>query len=144
MVRKVAVIVFLTASVLVMGAIFSHKAFRLGAVTIRGETLKVEIAQTPKEKERGLSGKLSLPKDLGMLFVFDEPGIYGFWMKDMNFPIDIIWISQDSKIIDISPDILPSTFPDTFSPKLPAKYVLEVNAGWAEQHKVTVEDGVKF
>lgn len=143
MVKKVAIIIFLVTLIL-MGALFLNKSPRQGLVTIGGKTIKVEMAQTLVERERGLSGKTILPEGTGMLFIFEKPDYYGFWMKDMNFPIDIIWIGRDYKIVDVSADVSPSTFPKTFSPKEPVQYILEVNSGWAEQNKVAVGDSIDF
>lgn len=107
-------------------------------------TIKTQVAQSAQEKERGLSGRESLAEDEGLLFVFDRPGFYPFWMKDMNFPIDIIWIGGDKKIVDLSENITPETFPQTFVSKVPARYVLEVNAGWVLKKMVQVGQAVAF
>lgn len=144
MVKKAVIIIFLVTIILIMGAKLLNKPLRQGLVTIGGKTIKVEVAQNIEEKEKGLSGRAGLPEGTGMLFVFPKPDDYGFWMKNMNFPIDIIWIGRDFKIVDISTEISPSTFPKTFLPKEPAQFVLEVNSGWAEQNKVAVGDRVEF
>ena len=89
--------------------------------------LNLLCAITPKERQTGLSNRDSLPKDSGMLFLFDRPDIHLFWMKDMNFPIDIFWISEEGKIISIERQISPESFPATFTSSSPAKYVLETN-----------------
>lgn len=71
-----------------------------------------------------------------MLFVFDEPGHYAFWMKDMRFPIDIIWAGPDGRVVHIEENLSPETYPNSFSSALPAQYVLEVPAGFAQAHAV--------
>src|SRR3989304_6446445 len=78
---------------------FFNKATAPAQVVIAGTTINVEIAQTEAEREQGLSGHKPLADDEGMLFIFDKPGYHGFWMKDMLFSIDIIWISADKKIV---------------------------------------------
>lgn len=93
--------------------------------------LYVELADTPEKRAQGLSGRKELNHDRGILFVFDKSDAYSFWMKDMNFPIDIIWIGEDLKIADITRNVNPESYPKTFQPKKSAKYVLEVNAGWS-------------
>lgn len=113
-------------------------------ITINGNQIEVEIMRTPEEQTRGLSGKESLAGNAGMLFVYEESLIPSFWMKDMNFPLDIIWIGEDKKIVDITENISPETFPNTFKPKVPVQYVLEVSAGWAESHAIEVGEAVKF
>lgn len=99
--------------------------------TISGEgiTYVVELAETKEEHALGLSGRTELDADMGMLFIFDQPGRYGFWMPDMHFPIDIIWIDADWRIVDISANVPPESYPKVFTPTSPAMYVLEVYAG---------------
>lgn len=109
-------------------------------ITINGNQIEVEIVRTPEEQMRGLSGRESLAENGGMLFVYEEPLIPSFWMKDMNFPLDIIWIGEDKKIVDITENMLPETYPQTFQPKASVRYVLEVNAGWTQAHGISISD----
>lgn len=107
-------------------------------ITVGGKTLSVEVANTEPERELGLGGRNLLPKNSGMLFIFDAKGISpGFWMKGMLFPLDIIWIGG-GKIIKIDKNISapsPGT-PDSnlvvYNPGVPIDYVLEVNAGYSD------------
>lgn len=112
-------------------------------VVLGGQEFKVEVANTMMSRARGLSGHAPLGYDEGMLFLFGESGNYGFWMKDMNFPIDIIWIEGD-KIATIAPNIPPDTYPSSFYPDLPSDKVLEINAGLVQKLGVKVGDEVKF
>lgn len=112
-------------------------------VLIGNFVVEAEFVATPESRERGLSGRVKLEENEGMLFVFDKPDLYRFWMKDMNFPIDIIWISENMEIVDITENAQPKSFPKTFFPKKPARFVLEVNAGWKEKHEVKIGAGVK-
>lgn len=91
-----------------------------------------EIASTSAARERGLSGRPDVPHDYGMLFTFDTPGMYGFWMPDMLVSIDIIWLSGDGKIIGIEQEVSPDTYPTVFYPPSPVSYVLETRAGEAK------------
>jgi uncharacterized membrane protein (UPF0127 family) len=116
----------------------------LNRVGIGGTTINVVVADTPAEQEQGLSGHSPLAAGDGMLFVFKAPALYGFWMKDMLFPLDIIWISADHKITYIEKSLQPSTYPETFAPKLPSQYVLEVIAGTADKNHWTVGEDVSF
>lgn len=90
---------------------------------------KLEIANDAAARTKGLSGRSCIPNDTGLLFVFDTPGIYPFWMKDMKFAIDIVWLDIDKKVVHIEKNVEPSTYPRTFSSTEPAVYVLEVKAG---------------
>ena len=94
-----------------------------------GEEISIEIANTTISRAQGLSGRESLPVGSGLLFTFNSASTYGFWMKDMNFPIDILWFDSEKKLVDITRDISPDTFPETFYPDTPAMYVLETNVG---------------
>ncbi len=89
----------------------------------------LRIADTELLRERGLSGTESLDADEGMLFRFPNDGLQSIWMKEMKFPIDIIWLSSDFFVIDLLQNVLPSSFPEIFSPKSPARFVVELPAG---------------
>jgi hypothetical protein len=110
---------------------------KASSLFINGKEIRIEYANTEEKRIRGLSGKISIPEDFGLLFTFPKEGVYGFWMKDMNFPIDIIWIGKDLRVKDITKNISPETFPNTFKPKVPILYVLEVNAGFSDQYKIS-------
>ncbi len=96
-------------------------------------TISIEYAVTPDEHKKGLSGRATLGEDHGLLFVFDQIGIYPFWMPEMNFAIDIIWIGEDMRIVDIKANATPESYPASFVPSAPARYVLEVETGKSEQ-----------
>lgn len=113
---------------------WSQRVYASGYVTI-GDGLKVqvEVASTAQTREKGLSGRDRLEPGQGMLFVFMQPAVYTFWMKDMKFPIDILWINGQ-ELVDITTDVpLPEpgeALPQYF-PQSPADKVLEVPAGFA-------------
>ena len=95
-----------------------------------GNTIfNIEIADTATKRQRGLSGREILNTDSGMLFVFEKEDFHGIWMKDMKFPIDIIWLDEEFVIVDIAANISPDSFPNVFVPRAPAFYVLELNSG---------------
>jgi len=102
-------------------------------MTIGTTTLRVEIAETSDAHVKGLSGRSKLTDGTGMLFIFDHPDLYGFWMPDMKFPIDIIWFGDDWHIVDIASDVSPDSYPKVFVPKAKAQYVLEAPAGTAHR-----------
>lgn len=106
-------------------------------VNIGSIAIPVIIADTKEEQEQGLSGTESLRVDSGLLFVFNVPGRHGFWMKDMNYALDLVWIDENLKIIAISKDITPQTYPTIFTPPEDVKYVLEVNAGFSTKNNIT-------
>ncbi|KKU15506.1 hypothetical protein A3A20_02330 [Candidatus Wolfebacteria bacterium RIFCSPLOWO2_01_FULL_45_19] len=104
----------------------------------RGECVevKVEIADTPEARQLGLSGREVLDENEGMLFIHETPGSYGYWMKDMNFPLDIVWLGEDMKIIGAMENVLPESYPEAFYPPQPVRYALEVNAGWVKKNNI--------
>ena len=99
-------------------------------------SIPVTIADTSLEQEVGLSGTEFLPPNTRKLFVFNVPGEYGFWMKDMQYPIDIIWIDNSFRILGITEGVTPETYPKVFYPPGPIQYVLEVNAGFSTTHNL--------
>ena len=88
------------------------------------------VANTPKLRARGLSGEPEITEHQGLLFTYEQSGDYGFWMRDMNFPIDIIWLDGEFRVINFKKRAHPSSYPDTtFYPEAPARYVVELAAG---------------
>lgn len=98
------------------------------AMRVGSHPIKVEIAGTNAERVRGLSGRRDLAPGSGLLFVFPASATYGFWMKEMRFAIDIVWIGEDLRIVHIAADVAPETYPEVFKPPEPARYVLEMPA----------------
>ncbi len=114
--------------------------FRIGTAAI-----KVDIADTIGKQRQGLSGRPSMPQDQGMYFPMGTPARYSFWMKDMHFPLDIIWIRM-GKIVDINQNVpypLEGETPVTVQPKELADSVLEVNAGFTEKQGVKIGDSIE-
>ncbi|HCM43539.1 TPA: hypothetical protein DIS55_01130 [Candidatus Kaiserbacteria bacterium] len=111
---------------------------------IGDQTVRVTVADTPESRERGLSGRDGLASDEGMLFVFQNDGYHTFWMKDMLFSIDIIWLSHEGTVVDIAKDVSPDTFPMSFSPRAFARYVLELPARFVEEYTIQIGDEVRF
>ncbi len=107
-------------------------------------TLSVYVADNVELREKGLSGMASLPEGSGMIFVFEETGVKGFWMKDMKFPIDIIWLDEAKRVVFVKNSALPSSYPEVFAPAVSARYVLETPAGFAEENRVKIGDMVSF
>jgi uncharacterized membrane protein (UPF0127 family) len=105
-------------------------------VRIGDTTVRAEVASTSAAREQGLSGHLPLGTNEGMLFVFDWSDKYGFWMKDMLFAIDIIWIDEEGVVVTVAPSVGPESYPEVFYPSRAARYVLEVPAGFSKTHGI--------
>lgn len=104
--------------------------------------MRFEVVDTPEDRELGLSGRTEVDHGYGMLFVFEEPGTPGFWMKDMQVPIDIIWLSDDGTILGIEGNVSPSTYPSVFYAPSPLRLVLETRAGYAKDAGWSVGDRI--
>ncbi|MEY4747038.1 MAG: hypothetical protein RLZZ416_87 [Candidatus Parcubacteria bacterium] len=113
-------------------------------IQLSGETIRVIVADTPQAREIGLGGRSGLMSDEGMLFIFPKDGKYAFWMKGMRFSIDILWLSAEGRIVSMAQNVSPETYPRDFVPAAPARYVLEVSAGWVAAHRVRIGDIVRL
>ncbi len=132
------------AAAIIAAALFAYTSTDVSTIKINDHSIVVEIKNTEAEREKGLSDRSSLAEGHGMLFVFEKDGTYPFWMKDMLFPIDIIWISSSGSIIGIYENITPDTYPQTFSSQSPARYVLELPANSVKRLKINVGDIVRL
>lgn len=118
---------------LILGfSVYSFYKFVQPSAEINGHKFQLEIVKTEKDKQIGLSKYKSLPQDHAMLFVFDKPGLYAFWMKDMKFPLDIIFISGN-KIVTVHRN-LPVNNLTLYSPTEVSDKVLEINAGLSAKY----------
>lgn len=108
--------------------------------------VSVDVVDTPALRMRGLSGRPGLAPDEGMLFLFETPRIQSFWMKEMRFPIDIVWI-RDGRVVGISPNLPvpknPQQLPQYPSP-VPCDVVLELRAGAARHWGLLIGDAVRI
>lgn len=115
-------------------------------VIINGQEFQLEVATTAKQKEVGLSEKNSLAENQGMIFPFDKPDYYYFWMKNMKIPIDIIYV-RDGKIVHVAKNQQPpengNQNPPLIAPGEPADTVIEIKAGLAEKYNMKRGDEVK-
>ncbi len=119
-------------------------------VRVSGLAIEAEVARTVEERAQGLSDRDSLAQGKGMLFIFEDDGRPGFWMRRMRFPLDFIWISVGGRVVDLTEDVPPPEpdVPDTdlplYRPVAPVRYILEVNAGVAREEGIEVGDDVTF
>ncbi|MDP2830643.1 MAG: DUF192 domain-containing protein [Candidatus Omnitrophota bacterium] len=107
--------------------------------------VQAEIVDSVQERGIGLMFRERLLDNRAMLFVFDKEAQYSFWMENMKFPLDIIWINRNKKIVDIRTNVLPcGQRCKSLLPQYPAQYVLEVCAGFADRYQVKVGQQVNF
>ena len=121
--------------------VHNEKVIRIG-----GSDISVELARTSAEQARGLGGRSTLGAYSGMLFIFSDPTIPGFWMKDMNFPIDIIWISEN-RIIGVVENADPQIGAaeselKVYTPPSSVDSVIELHAGAFKASHARVGDEV--
>lgn len=109
-------------------------------IVFGGKQFHAEVASTPVAREQGLSNRDGLAPGNAMVFAFDSADTQCFWMRDMKFAIDIVWLDEQDKITYIEPRVDPSTYPKSFCHN--AKHVLEFPAGTAGSLKVKVGDQV--
>lgn len=121
------------------GSLFPYTPADAGlhTVYIGGVPLSVELAVTPEQHEQGLSGREFMGYNRGMLFVFEKPGRYRIWMKDMLMPIDVFWVSADGVVVDLWEEAQPESYPFIFEPTLEAQYIIEAPAGFARVYNIT-------
>jgi len=108
--------------------------------------VQAEVAASPIERQKGLMFRRPLADNQGMLFIFREEALHAFWMKNMRFPLDIIWINSDKRVVDIKTNLVPCRFgpcPNIIPVSL-SKYALEVRAGFVEKNKVKIGDQAVF
>ena len=118
------------------------------SVTIKNQTFEVEVADTVLSRSRGLSGRNGLGDHKRMLFIFNGTSSSGFWMKDMKFPIDIIWM-QEGRVIGFSENLPAEPGKSMFKlpiyyPPAPIDRVLEVGAGTVKKYDILENDYVQF
>lgn len=104
--------------------------------------VNLRYARTEAQREQGLSGTSQLPANQGMLFVFDQDGQPCFWMKDMNYNLDIVWLNQQKQIVKITANAAPADYPDRYCPEQPSRYVLEMTAGAVARNGLTVGQSI--
>jgi uncharacterized membrane protein (UPF0127 family) len=102
-------------------------------VRIGYHTFHVEIADTPELQHKGLMERPNLPKNKGMLFVFNRDDQHSFWMKNTYIPLDIIWIDNSNTIVHIKNEATPKSL-EILTPPTQARYVLEINGGLAQKY----------
>ncbi len=145
-VSLIVLIVFIAAAWWL--GVFSSGSMRRETVRIGAASFSAEVAETPVARGRGLSGRESLAQDAAMLFIFPKTGSYGFWMKDMHFPLDLIWINGEEIVgieKNVDPQIGASVFSlKTYYPPSAADKVLEISGGLSDRYGFRAGDKAEF
>ena len=140
-VKKASLIVgFISLIVLTLMQLKPRPTPKINTLEINGKSITIEIATDSSQRTLGLSNRDSLAENSGLLFIFPDPGFHGIWMKNMRFPIDIIWL-KDGKVVDMALEVPLSenqiSLP-TYYPKEPANYVLEIGSGKAREWGIEI------
>ena len=111
-----------------------------------GTVLQVEVMVKDEDRAMGLMFRPSLPKDRGMLFIFERPDFHGIWMKNCKFPIDIVWLDEERKVAHVAESVPPCKAEPcpVYSPLRRAAYVVELNAGVARREKAVLGSTFSF
>ena len=118
---------------------------KLAEVCFSANCVMAEGADTPAKRAQGLMFRDALGENEGMLFVFDADGFYGFWMKNTNIPLDIIWLDRNFTVVHIeSAAPCPGDACESYTSGQPARYVVELNTGFAEQRCIKVGDSANI
>lgn len=120
--------------------VFGARGVTDGKVYIRTPRalIKAEVVDTEVLRKRGISGKEGLSTNQAMLLVFDKPDKHGIWMKNMKFSIDIVWLDISKKVVSISEEVSPDSYPLVYKPSEPSKYVIELGAGGVQKFGIKV------
>ncbi len=124
--------------------------FPMGTIKVDDIPLQVMIADTEPRRVRGLMFEDQLPYDQGMIFVFEESGLYSLWMLNMQFSLDMIWFDQDGKVVHIEKDVPPCksaleiTTCQSIVPSEKALYVLEVTTGFVDKNNITKDSVMRI
>jgi uncharacterized membrane protein (UPF0127 family) len=142
-VKKTIPLLFFSLAVIFYGVVFlqvNHKIPEKEKVVLFFEniSIRVDVVDTQKLRTIGLSGHAPLGEDEGMWFVFETPGALGMWMKNMSFPLDILWFNEKLELIYMKENLLPASYPEVFASPRPARYVLEVPAGFVKKNTITL------
>ena len=111
-----------------------------------GTVLQVEVMVKDEDRAMGLMFRPSLPKDRGMLFIFERPDFHGIWMKNCRFPIDIVWLDEERKVVHLAESVPPCKAEPcpVYNPLRRAAYVVELNAGQAKREKAVLGAAIGF
>ncbi len=146
--KNFAILILATIVIFIIWGLFSNKQNNpKNTISINNKTFILDIAKSNQEQEVGLAKYNKLPSNMGMLFPFSNYDYFAFWMKDMKFPIDIIYI-KDSTIVDIFENVPNPKSPDEkltiYKPRTKANFVFEINAGLSHTYNFKIGDKVKI
>lgn len=138
---------FLAIVLVVTGAVWAAARPAMIPMTMpSGTVLQTEVMVEDEDRAMGLMFRPSLPRDRALLFVFEQPGFHGIWMKNCRFPIDILWLDESRKVVHLAERVPPCKTKEcpSYHPMQAASYVIEMNAGQARREQAVVGSTVTF
>ncbi|PID32490.1 hypothetical protein CR970_00245 [Candidatus Saccharibacteria bacterium] len=139
--RGVSLVLVLVLAVWLYGA---WERSRGPQLVVGAEVFSLEVAETEEARIRGLSGRTTLASDAGMFFKFEKVGMHCFWMRDMKFALDIIWLDSNNSVVHIEQSAQPVSYPDTFCPDAAVASAVELPAGSAARVGIELGDTLTF
>jgi uncharacterized protein len=121
--------------------------YKKTTISINGINVTLAIASSDEQRIRGLSGIEKMNENEGMLFLFDKPSKQGFWMNKMNFPIDIIWLNSNNKVVHIEKQLEPCKLflaCPVYNPEVDSLYVIELRSGFTDNHSIKNDMIINF
>lgn len=145
--KKIYIYFCILLFIFIFSQLYTHTSYLKGynkiKVAIGKETYTLFIANNEIKRQKGLSNIKTMRDNEGMLFIFEKPDYYHFWMKDMKFPLDLIFINGD-KVVDVIKNIQPESYPHTITATEKANKVIELNAGEIDKSSLQKETNITF
>jgi len=136
----IVILLAVIASVLII--LFNKSTDDNPYLLVNGQKIYIETLTTEKQKEKGLSGRKFLASNNGLLFVYENMGNWKIWMKNMFFPIDVIWIDNEGIVVGVKTNISPESYPEIHQIDRQSRYIIELNAGAAERYNIKPGDKI--
>ncbi len=144
--RKRLLLLFIAIG-LITGSILTTAQVRYTRITLPdGFKITAELAVTDEQRQQGLMYRQGMKEDQGMLFVFETEDIYSFWMKNMLFSLDMLWLDSNRRVVHIEENVPPCASEPcpSYEPARPARYVLELVSGSVKKHGLKLGDRLDF
>ena len=144
--KKHIILLWISLILMIGGCVSTPEQKKIQKVCINENCYAVELAQTDEQRQTGLMGREHLDKDKGMLFIYEDEGVYTFWMKNTLIPLDMIWINGNREVISISKNVQPCQTSQCplISPEQKVQYVLELNGGTSDKIGLAIGDKITF
>lgn len=132
---------------LITGSIVATAQVKYTRITLPdGFKITAELAVTDEQRQQGLMYRQGMKEDQGMLFIFETEDIYSFWMKNMLFSLDMLWLDSNRRVVHIEENVPPCASEPcpSYEPARPARYVLELVSGSVKKHGLKLGDRLDF